>query len=76
VSAGFTPGPWQCGPSVMGCTSIERGEDLIASVEDQLSIANARLIAASPTMAEYIQHKADEGDAEAAAIMEIVHAHR
>jgi hypothetical protein len=36
--------------------------------------ANARLIAASPTMAEYIQRKADEGDEEAARIMETIHA--
>lgn len=36
--------------------------------------ANARLIAASPTMAAYIQRKADEGDEEAARIMEAVHA--
>ena len=38
--------------------------------------ANARLIAASPTMAEYIQRKAAEGDEEAARIMELVHAGR
>jgi hypothetical protein len=35
--------------------------------------ADANLIAAAPTMADYIQRKADEGDAEAARIMEAVH---
>lgn len=38
------------------------------------SPANARLIAACPEMASYIQQKADEGDAEAARIMEVIHA--
>lgn len=35
--------------------------------------ANARLIAAAPTMAAFIQKYADAGDAEAIAIMEAVH---
>lgn len=39
--------------------------------EDQ-ERANARLIAASPTMAEYIEKKANEGDAEAKKIIFIV----
>jgi hypothetical protein len=38
--------------------------------------ANARLIAASPTMADYIAKKAGEGCAEAQAIMENIHAPR
>lgn len=51
-----------------------QGDDwLISKAEYQ---ANANLIAASPTMAEYIQRKADEGDEEAARIMELVHARR
>lgn len=38
--------------------------------------ANARLIAAAPTMADYIAKRAATGDAEAAAIMESIHAGR
>ena len=34
--------------------------------------ANARLIAASPTMAEYIKKQADKGDADAAEILAII----
>ncbi len=38
--------------------------------------ANARLIAAAPTMREYIAKKAVEGDAEAQAILEAIDASR
>lgn len=49
---GFTPGPWEVERSVMGCRSITRGEDLIASVEDAPRNANAYLIAAAPELYE------------------------
>ena len=42
----------------------------------RINEANARLIAASPVMADYIQRKANEGDAEAVHIMEAVNASR
>jgi hypothetical protein len=44
--------------------------------DNPIGLANARLIAASPTMAAYIQRKSDEGDEEAARIMEAIHARR
>lgn len=37
--------------------------------------ANARLIAASPTMREYIERKAADGDVEARKILEAIDAH-
>lgn len=43
------------------------------SVSDQQE-ANARLIAAAPTMREYIERKAEDGDAEARAILETIDA--
>jgi hypothetical protein len=47
----FTPGPWEIDDrSVMGCRSVFRGDDLIATVEDALSPANGRLIAAAPEL--------------------------
>jgi hypothetical protein len=39
-------------------------------------IANARLIAASPTMFDYVKRRADEGDAEAISIVENINAAR
>lgn len=49
---GITPGPWTADDrSVMGCRSVMCGDDiLIACVEDAPSAANARLIAAAPTL--------------------------
>jgi hypothetical protein len=40
-----------------------------------VSDANARLIAAAPTMADYIAKRAAAGDAEAARIMEVIRGH-
>jgi hypothetical protein len=68
-----TPGPWW----VAGKGTIRAGDtDWIGGVHFRNREANARLIAASPTMAEYIQRKADAGDHEASAIMETIHAAR
>ena len=84
--ASFTPGPWNlhsgylirkcddevCAPIAEMRAPYRHGIGLVKGEQEQWH--NARLIAASPTMAEYIQRKADEGDTEAQAIMETVHA--
>lgn len=86
MSAGFTPGPWarvvnKFGESVLVQPATDRTLFLLDDGEttdwnaDETE-ANARLIAAAPTMAAYIQRKADEGDAEALEIMEAVHGSR
>jgi hypothetical protein len=45
----------------------------VRSKEGQLSPEDARLIAAAPTMATYIEQKARNGDSEAVKIMEQIH---
>lgn len=40
------------------------------------AVANARLIAASPAMYDYVASKADAGDEEALKIVEVIHASR
>lgn len=72
--SGHTPGPWL----KSGCIVLSNDEDrgmrfaiaervLGRNYDDQE--ANARLIAACPTMYEYIAKKAAEGDANAAEIL-------
>jgi hypothetical protein len=76
----WTPGPWrqeeyttlvwgECSPhmaSGMGYP-IARG---VGSIDPDTALANARLIAAAPTMAEYIIGRARYGDGAAIAIVE------
>lgn len=50
--------------------------DGVAAREAQETRANARLIAASPTMYEYIERRAEAGDSDAAAILEAINAGR
>ena len=80
---GTTSGPWQASLDDVPYSEfdgvawqVNSDEGSICTIDSQAVIAeaNAHLIAASPTMAAYIQRKADEGDAEAAAIMEMIHA--
>lgn len=52
---------------IVGCEGIIPGDN---------AEANAHLIAASPTLAEYVRRKADEGCAEATSIMESIYASR
>jgi hypothetical protein len=73
-----TPGPWtyQRSPSDTCDFEVCSSELLIAGeygIEDE---ANARLIAASPKMYDYIAAKAAAGDDEARAIVEAIHAAR
>lgn len=84
----FTPGPWEAlpqngaGPMIVhrfetGNQMQPTGLRLIAHMlargnslqQDQ---ANARLIAAAPTMADYIRIRAADGDAEAMKIWESI----
>ena len=71
-----TPGPWRIG------TAPPNGEQAIGTIRGMMvavattgvgmekeTLANASLIAASPTMYEYINQRANEGDAHAAKII-------
>lgn len=85
----WTPGPYYIavtgdGTSDFNCDILAPDGDCdpwhIAQTyffpEPGIEQANARLIAASPTMAEYIQKKAVDGCPEAAAIWETINAAR
>lgn len=82
MSVRHTPGPWRigAGPTTgKPCIEAADGTWICGQIINQSNMesegaANARLIAASPTMANYIQRKADEGDEEAQRIMEAIHA--
>lgn len=80
-----TPGPWKLKRSandeIIGVI-LGSDDNLVATTgyrvvpgecEDD---ANARLIAASPRMYDYIEKRAAEGDTEAASILEGIHAAR
>lgn len=74
----YTPGPWFV-PERTGTQYVEAriGGGWLQEVaacgpteKPEEQRANARLIAAAPTMAAYIKKRADAGDAEAATIWE------
>ena len=73
-----TPGPWEFTEGAIVGPKIDDKpvwlRPVVARLETGVSKANARLIAAAPTMAEYIERRAVAGDAEAAKIMEAIHA--
>lgn len=75
MTAQHTPGPWDCKPSNEYSWTYEiepqgrRGSDNWQEAE-----ANARLIAAAPTMYEYIILSASKGCATAKKIMEAINA--
>lgn len=56
-------------------TDIEKGSSVRPIGKAQMA-ANARLIAAAPTMAAYIAKRMADGDQEAAAIMGVINASR
>ena len=56
------------------CEASTHGEDGVTHVTQEQGIANARLIAAAPTMHDYITKRADAGDHEAKQILESVNA--
>jgi len=85
MSGGYTAGPWLCqSPEDDGSITII-GDNLGGLVgaahcwptevdtggSDRVR-ANARLIAAGPTMADYIRKRAEAGDSEALAIWEAI----
>ena len=88
---GWTKGPWERRKAMNFDVWASRG-GLIATVfpdchytiysgyVDAAAVteaeANARLIAAAPTMAEYVWKRAEAGDAEAVAIWEKINASR
>ena len=77
---GFARKGWAACPTVYACDSDLR---YIAFCNDDMTVgeptdneANARLIAAAPTMHEYIAKRADAGDNEAKQILESINAGR
>ncbi len=89
--AKHTPGPWTnrehstfvwskdgnvcaCGDpralATVGYTKCDIGTPALSE-----AVANARLIAATPTMATYIEQRAQAGDKEAQTIMEAIRGH-
>lgn len=87
ADAKHTPGPWFLtaknavvphvvmgfhGEAIARCTSHERTPD---DLEHERMTANARLIAAAPSMYEYIAARAAT-DPEAAALLETIHVGR
>ena len=92
MSAKHTPGPWIAQIPNIGEDPFERDErgnqyweikpaemlfdGRYLDVTAWTSEANARLIAASPTMYEYIVRRAEIGDSEAKSILETINASR
>jgi hypothetical protein len=79
----FTPGPWtvirypgasyglfQVQPFATRQRKRFLGEDTTLGTREEAE-ANAHLIAAAPTMADYVRRRAEAGDPEAARIWEI-----
>lgn len=85
MNAKFTPGPWAVGePNDFATSEIGVHSDKWCLLDMCMDIrdksvdqeANARLIAASPTMYEYIVRRAEIGDSEAKSILETINASR
>ena len=84
----FTPGPWRAEfPDEISVRDADGGRiAILANLKGRLGMkgrrdtseveANARLIAAAPTMYEYIASSASNGCAEARKIMEAINAGR
>lgn len=79
-----TPGPWHLWSSKDGGFTISAGyqdEAVICQRSDwdhraTESVDNGRLIAACPTMYEYIKQRAEQGDEKASSILGEIHAAR
>jgi len=80
-----TPGPWVVKFRADGSCYISMGDpisgphkqfDLLLKAGDFNDEDDARLIAASPTMADYLRELAGAGDTRAAAILESIDAAR
>ena len=75
-----TPGPWRIGPHQQILSqgwSIRIGDDsaiaYVLGKENPELRANARLIAAAPSLYEYVASKANCGDNEALKLLEMIH---
>ena len=70
----YTPGPWRVTSAGFdeGTEVNEATYVVAADPHMELSLANARLIAAAPTMGDYIRKRAEAGDSEAQAIWEAI----
>lgn len=66
-----TPGPWVVlGDNGYYDIADDSGENYVCGCEGIDNEANARLIAASPTMHDYIKKKAEQGCEEAKSILD------
>ncbi len=75
----YTPGPWHVAPMSPTWVGTKYSEHIASTdtfdIEDEdEQKANARLIAASPTMYDYLVERAQSGDARAASIVEAINA--
>lgn len=72
-SCGYRGGIWGDNGSVMVCEMGGPiggiGDEMIPRSSREVQFADARLIAASPTLFEFVAKKASEGDADAARII-------
>ena len=72
TKATHTPGPWEISRNWQGDLGIVGNRSKICALPRRKEVpneANARLIAACPTMYDYILKKSEEGDAEAQSII-------
>lgn len=69
----YTPGPWRVKPQRVNFSVVAANGDYIVDCvrgsKSQQITHNARLIAASPRMYEFIAKRAEQGDADAASII-------
>ena len=82
--AKHTPGPWVVSDQGVGFEVDSNDGWQVAQAQQRpedgrgkpssVRLANARLIAAAPTMADYIKRRADAGDSEADKIVRAIHA--
>lgn len=68
-----TPGPWDC-IHYDAYSEVVTHTPIFSSVCDVHTASDARLIAAAPTMFDYVQLRADAGCPEAIKILEAINA--
>lgn len=83
MSSKHTSGPWQVGfadgsghsyiTDSQGRVVVRGGYDSHGIKHGVVKNSDARLIAAAPAMYDFVQHAADHGDANAKAILEVIH---
>ena len=72
TTAAHTPGPWRVGLDKNSVRDSDEGyiADCQNRFADKTTVeANARLIAASPSLYDFVKSKADHGDADAAQLI-------